>query len=104
MQRTKGILIKSLVFIIILVSLIIIFYPRNNYSIKITEIDDKSPDRVLEVYNNKKKISFKKIEVNNNTLCTYDSPYVYYGELMDIEEVTVILNNNKSIKIKLEKE
>lgn len=110
MQRIKEKLITkfniSIIFVVLISILCLIFFlnKNSNYMVKINLIDDDSPDRILEVYKNDNKIEYKEIRLKDITLCTYDNPAVYYGELVDIEEVTIILKNGDSVKAKIFKE
>ncbi len=104
--------ILKIIFLIFLTFISIFFliklYSSNNqtnYIVRIKKVDDEySTDRLLEVYNNDKKVKYKEIQLlNNMVLCTYDNNAVYYGELEDIQEVIIVFEN-KNVKAKLEKE
>ena len=79
---------------------------KTTYVIKVSMVDDKSPDRILTVYNNKdEKVEFKKIELLNGTyLCDEINSSVYYGNLKNINELQVILKDDSKVIAQVIKE
>ncbi len=74
------------------------------YTVKISLVDDKSPDRILTVYKNNKKIEHKEIRKMNGTLlCDSEYSTVYFGEIKNETELKIILKNDKEVVAKIEK-
>ena len=95
------------IFIILIAVIILVFKVTNlntEYIVKINLIDKDSPDRILEVYKNNKKIDFNQIKIKDITLCTSDNPAVYYGELISVNELTIILKNGDIVQAELDLE
>lgn len=75
---------------------------ESKYSLVIKKIDNYSPDRLVEVYKNGKKIEFKYLEyVDGTVMCTGKNPTVSYIDLIDVDTVTVVLDDNRIINIKI---
>lgn len=97
---------------IILLSLILVFcyfitYNKTSiseeYIIKIKLVDEKSPERKLELYSDNEKIDFKEIFLMEGLLlCDNKTPYVFYGEIMHIEKLMVRLEDNREIIARIE--
>ena len=104
-MKKKFLIIGAIVLIVITIVLIILLN-KTTYVIKISMVDDKSPDRILSVWTNKdEKVDFKRIEFANGTvLCDEINSSVYYGNLKDINELNVILKDDSKVVAKLIKE
>ena len=102
----KKYLIIGGILIIIIAIILIILLNKTTYVIKVSMVDDKSPDRILTVYNNKdEKVEFKKIELLNGTyLCDEINSSVYYGNLKNINELQVILKDDSKVIAQVIKE
>jgi hypothetical protein len=102
----KKLLIIGAIVLIIITTILIILLNKTTYVIKVSLVDDKSPDRILTVYNNKdEKVDFKRIELPSGTiLCDEINPSVYYGNLNGISELQVVLKDNSIVKAQVIKE
>ncbi len=102
----KNILIIIGIIIVAITGLLIIFLNRTTYYIKVNKVDDYSPDRILEVYNNKnEKVEVKRIEYLDGTLlCNGYNMAVHFGDIERENEFIIILNDNSNVKAKIIKE
>ena len=106
----KKYLLLIIIAVVLAVSIfLIIFFTRDdkteyNYTVKVSLVDDRSPDRLLSVYENDKKIEFKEIKYvkEDIRLCTYKNPVVFFGDLEGETELRVILTNDKAVVAKIE--
>ena len=74
------------------------------YTVRVSLVDDKSPDRILTVYKNDKKIDYKEIRKMNGTLlCEADFSAVYFGEIKNESELKIVLKNDKEVVAKIVK-
>lgn len=105
MKKKKKLIIGGIL-VIFITTILIIFLTKTTYVIKVSLVDDKSPDRILTVYNNKdEKVEFKKIELLDGTvLCDEINQAVYYGNIKDITELRIVLKDNSKVIAKLIKE
>lgn len=110
MKNKKMVIILP---IILLIAITAIIYYNNNfinaiYEIKVEEIEDKSPDRRLIVLKNGKEITkYKYIKYNddkNIVLCKVENPTVNKFEIIDVDELIVVLSNNKEVIAKIKTE
>lgn len=104
MKKIKIITYVITICILIFISLFIIDYTHEyELLIKSSLVDEKSPDRILKVYENGNEIKFKRIEYTDGTfLCNYDVPAVSYLDIKDEEELVVIVKYNKEVIAKLQ--
>ncbi len=109
-MKKKYVVIIALV--ILLLGGIIFFVIRNAkddeskavYTVKVSLVDDKSPDRILTVYRNDKKIEYKEIRKMNGTLlCESNNSAVYFGEIKNESSLKIILKNDKEVVAKVMK-
>ena len=102
----KNNLVKILGIVIGLGALILLIVCLNKttYTIRVSLIDDRSPDRMLSVYDNKNnKVEFSQIQyVDGNLLCYGYNPSVHFGDIEGVKELNVLLKNNKIVKAKIE--
>ena len=105
-MKKKVFLILGVVVVIIITVLLVIILNKTNYIIKVSVIDDKSPDRILTVYNNKnEEVEFKKIELLDGTLlCNGVNPAVYYGNIKDLKELRVVFKDKSKVIAKIVEE
>ena len=76
-----------------------------DYIIKIKLVDEKSPERKLELYSDNEKIDFKEIFVLDGLLlCDNETPYVFYGEIKNMEKLKVKLKDNREIIARIEED
>ena len=110
MKKKKIIIIGALG--LILIGLGFYFYKVNQYTgtykIKVNLIDDRSPDRLLVVYRNGKETTdYKYLRYKDNkevVLCYSETPAVNQFEIKDIDELVIVLPNDKEVVAKIEKE
>jgi len=109
----KKLIIITFVLIILLVLIGILLYKNankynGNYEIQVKKIDDNSPDRHLIVLKDGKKTNdYKKITFKENKdiiICYQKNPTVNIFELDDINELLIILPNDKEVIAKIIKE
>lgn len=102
----KKYLIIVIALVILLIGGIIWFITKDtgNYIVKVSNVDDKSPDRILTVYKDDKNIEYKEIRKMNDTLlCDSSNSSVYYGEIKNESNLKIILNNDKKVVAKVVK-
>ena len=72
------------------------------YTVKITKVDEYSPDRVLSVYKDGTKISFKTIKYTDGTeLCSGNNPTVSATDIEGETAFKVVLNDNTEINARV---
>ena len=105
-MKKKVLIIIGACILLIAVALIIIFSNKTSYTIKVSLVDDYSPDRILNVYNEKnEKIEVKRIEYMDGTLlCNGYNTTVHFGDIENETVLKIILKDNKEEKAKLVKE
>ena len=102
---------KYLIIILILISIltvgVILFISKDNstYAVKVSLIEEKSPDRRLTVYkDDKEESNYKEIHyLNDVLLCKSSNPTINFGDVEGISELKIILNNDKVVIAKLVK-
>ena len=70
------------------------------YTFKVTLVDDQSPDRIITVYEDGKKIDFTSIKVNGTVICNGTNPTVNKYQIINQESITVVLKNGTSVTAK----
>ncbi len=105
-MRKKVLIIGSVVLVIIIIVIVLLLSNRVKYTIKVSLVDDYSPDRILTVYNEKnEKIEVEKIEYLDGTLLCYGySTVVHFGDIEDEKVYKVILKDNTEVKAKIAEE
>ncbi len=106
-MKKKNLIIIVTSFILILgVILFLVLNSKINYTIKVSLVDDHSPDRVLTVYNDKnEKIDVKKIVYLDGTLlCNGYNTTVHFGDIENEEVFKIILKDNTEAKARIIKE
>ncbi len=105
MMKKKVLIIGSIAAVAIVVVLIILLN-KTTYTIKVSIIDEKSPDRILTVYDNKNnKVDFNRIETLDGTvLCDKINSSVYYGNIAKFDELRVVLKDNSKVIAQINKE
>lgn len=99
-MKNKKFLIILLCSIVVL--LLFLISQKSIYTINVKKIDDFSPDRILTVYKNNKKIDFVEIEYSDGVLlCSGDNPTVSYSEIINEKELIVKINNKKQVIAKI---
>ena len=101
-MKKKPLIILLIVFVVV-VTLLILLLNKTTYYITVSKIDDKSPDRILTVYNDKdEKVEFKRIELLDGTFfCDNINPSVYVDNLRGIEELRVTLKDKSKVKARV---
>ena len=102
MKKKLIIIITGLVVIITAIILSVLFN-KTNYTIKVSLVDDRSPDRILTVYNEKnEKIEVKRIELLDGTvLCNGFNTTVHYGNIENQDKLKVILQDKSEVIAKI---
>ena len=94
-----------LIIIVSIIGLILLKNNKSNYLIKVSVVDDYSPDRILTVYENEKKIDVKKIQYLDGTfLCSGYNTTVHFGDIENEKELKIVLKDNKVEIAKIVKE
>ena len=70
------------------------------YTFKVTLVDDQSPDRIITVYEDGKKIDFTSIKVNGTVICNGTNPTVNKYQIINQDSITVVLKNGTSVTAK----
>lgn len=104
-MKNKKIIIVS-VFTVLVVALIIFIVlniiKKDNYYIKVSMIDKNSPDVVLTVYNNDKKVEVEAIYyVNGILVCSGNNLTTNKFNIKNDSEMKVVLKNNKEVIAKV---
>lgn len=98
-------ILKWIIPIIIVLILILINFNKSTYTIKANKVDSYSPDRILEVYKDNKKIEYEEIQyLDGILLCKGNNKTVAYTDLIDEKNLIVILKNHKKVKAKIIKD
>ena len=106
-MKKKILLISGASLIIITIVLVLILLlGGTKYTIKVSLIDDKSPDRLLTVYNNKnEEIRVKRIEsMDGKVLCYGYNTTVYFGDIKKERNLKIILGDNSEVIAKIVEE
>lgn len=103
-MNNKKIFLALIALVVVVITIIFIFNSKSyDYTVKGYRVDDKSPDRILKVYEKGKEIEFLEIRYKDNVLlCTSEVPAVYFGDIEDVKELKVILKNKKEVIAKIE--
>ena len=72
-------------------------WTQKTYTVKVSSIDQYSPDRILTVYEDGVKINVSSIKYGNTTLCSGSNLVVNMYEIDGINSVTVILSGGTSV-------
>lgn len=70
---------------------------QKSYTVKVSSVDQYSPDRILTVYEDGSQISVSAIKYNDVTLCSGSNMVVNMYEISGISSVTVVLTNGSSV-------
>ena len=70
---------------------------QKNYTVKVSNVDQYSPDRILTVYEDGVKINVSSIKYGNTTLCSGSNLVVNMYEIDGISSLTVILSGGTSV-------
>lgn len=70
---------------------------QKNYTVKVTSVDQYSPDRLLTVYEDGVAITVTSISFNGVVLCTGNNMVVNKFEIDGIQSVTVTLTNGVTV-------
>ena len=70
---------------------------QKSYTVKVTPVDQYSPDRILTVYEDGTQLSVSAIKYNGVTLCNGSNMVVNMYEISGISSVTVVLTNGSSV-------
>ena len=105
-MKKKLLIIGSVVLVAVIIIILFIVLKKPTYTIRVSLVDDHSPDRILTVYNSKnEKVEVKRIEyLTGELLCEGYNTAVYYGDINDIDEVNVILKDKSVVKAQIIKE
>ena len=105
-MKKKVLIIGSVVVAIIILVIVLLLSNRITYTIKISLVDDYSPDRILTVYNDKnEKIDVKRIEYLDGTLlCNGYNMVVHFGDIKDEKKFKVILKDKTVVMAKIAEE
>lgn len=103
-KNLKKIVAIALVIIVVLLFVILKLSNKQQYTITVEKIDDQSPSRILKVFEGNKEVSFKEIRYKDDVfLCRSTNPTVFYGDILDEEELKVVLNENDYVIAKIDK-
>jgi hypothetical protein len=105
-MKKKLLIIGGVVLLIVIIIILIVLLKKPSYTIRVSIVDDRSPDRILTVYNNKdEKVEVKRIEfLNGVLLCEGYNLVAYYGEILNVDELNVVLNDGSVVKARIIKE
>ena len=102
----KKILIISSILTILIISLVVYMICKPKYTIMVSMVDDRSPDRILTVYkNDTEKIEVNRIEYLDGTLlCNGYNLTVHFGDIEKEEKLKIIFKDKSSAEAKIVKE
>ncbi len=105
-MKKKILIISGISVLLIAIILFFVFRDTTKYTIKVSLIDDYSPDRILTVYNEKnEKIEVNRIEyLDGIILCQGYNTTVHFGDIENEKELKVILKDRTTVKAKIIKE
>ncbi len=104
-MKNKKIIFMLLFIIIVIIVGFILLSNKSDYIIKVSAIDDYSPDRILTVYENNNKIEVMKIEYLDGTfLCYGYNTTVHFGDIENEKELKIVLKDNSVKKAKIVEE
>jgi len=105
-MKKKLLIISGIVIVIIAIIILILLLNKPKYTIVVSIVDDRSPDRVLTVYNNKgEKVEVKRIESLTGTLlCNGFNTTVHFGDIENQERLKVILKDKSEVIARVIKE
>ncbi len=105
-MKKKILIISGIIIVVIVTVLLIILLSKPKYTVTISLIDDRSPDRLLTVYKNKKeKVEVLRISAMDGTLlCKGNNTTVYYGDIEKEEKVKVTLKDKSEVIAEIVKE
>ena len=94
-MKKKIWIISGVLITIVVIILLILLLGKTKYTVKVSPVDDRSPDRILTVYNsNGEKIKVKKIEYLDGTLlCNGYNTTVHFGDIENEKELKIILED-----------
>lgn len=98
MKKIIAIVI-SLILILSLTYLIIDYNHKYNLVVEVNMVDEKSPDRILKVYDNDKEIKFKRIEyLDGVNLCSYEVPAVNFIDIKNEKKLVVVVKYGRKVE------
>ena len=102
-MRKMILIISGSLVIIIVIVLIVVLFNKTKYIIKVSMVDNRSPDRVLTVYNQKnEKVEVERIEyINGTLLCKGYNTTVHFGDIENIKELNIILKDKSQVRAKI---
>ncbi len=105
-MRKKILIITGVIVIAIITILLITSMNKTQYVIKVSIVDDRSPDRILTVYNEKnEEIEVRRIEtIDGVFLCNGVNTAVYFGNIENIDKLKVVLMDKSEVIAKVIKE
>ncbi len=106
MMRKKVLIIIGVLVAVVAIVILVIMLSKTKYIIKVSMVDDQSPDRILTVYNDKnEKVEFKRIELLDGTvLCNGDNTAVHYGNIKNVHELKVVFKDKSKVVAKVVEE
>ena len=101
-MKKKLVIVGTVVITIAIIALLVLFLNKTKYIVKVSIVDDQSPDRILTVYENTEKIEVKRIELSDGTLlCNGYNTTVHFGDVEKEKELRVVLNDNSIVTAKI---
>ena len=101
-MKKKLLIIGSIITITVASIILILLLNKNDYVIKVSKVDDQSPDRILTVYNKDEKVEIKRIELlDGRPLCDKFNTAVHFGNIEGIDKLKVILNDDSEVIAKI---
>ncbi len=105
-MKKKIWIIAGILVVVIVAVLLIFLLSKPKYTVTVSVIDERSPDRLLTVYKNKtEKVEVLKISAMDGTvLCKGNNTTVYYGDVEKEEKLKVTLKDKSEVIAKVIKE
>lgn len=98
----KKLLIIGGLLVIVIVIVLLIMLKKSTYVIKVSLVDERSPDRRLTVYKDKEKIEVSKITYLDGTLlCEGYNTTVHFGDVENEKELKIILKDKTEVVAKV---
>ena len=102
-MKKKLMIVGTVVITIAIIVLLVLFLNKTKYIVRVSIVDDQSPDRILTVYkNDTEKIEVKRIELTDGTvLCNGYNTTVHFGDIEKEKDLRVILKDNSVVMAKI---
>lgn len=98
-MKKKIIIIVALLLVAIIAAIVLLKIKKDSsYIVRLSKVDEQSPARYLEVYEDEVKIDFKEVRYMDDVLlCKGTNPTIHFTELDNETELKIILEDGKTV-------